>query len=93
MAAIVLPAPRATRAEVRIEYSLHHLAAENRWRITVTVNGLDAAPGQVMLVLDDWGEWAADKTLHPRVVEPSRRSRPMARLASQFPVQCTASCA
>jgi hypothetical protein len=56
------------QAALRIDYQLENVAAEKQWRITVAVEGLEAAAGHVKLVFDDWGGWSAEKALHPRVL-------------------------
>jgi M61 glycyl aminopeptidase len=75
-----------TRPAPAIQYELTHDPAAAGWRVRLRATGIDAAAGDLALVLEDWGEWTevGATYLGELEVRPPARSDPKAR--SRFPV-------
>ena len=71
-----LPAPGLPAERARIEHRLTYDRAAGEWRVELTATGLADHAQDLLLVLDDWGEWTEVDSYH-LVVE--RADPPLAR--------------
>ncbi|MCI0586755.1 MAG: hypothetical protein L0323_07955 [Planctomycetes bacterium] len=69
-----------------VQYELTHDPAAACWRARLRATGIDAAAGDLRLVLEDWGEWTEVGATYLGALEvrPPAKSDPRSR--SRFPV-------
>jgi hypothetical protein len=88
------PAVSAATAEIHapsrtpeIRYELEHDPTAACWRVKVRATGIDAAGGEVRLVLDDWGEWTGVDSYYLRELRVQPPARPDPESPNAFPVE------